>query len=403
MSGGSTGSDSGSFHTPLYYHETEDLAAALNLKSGELVHAYVESVLPGEESKLLLNLKGRQVVAQSKPRVEAGDSLVVKVVSLAHPIELKIFTPEEAESELNEKELADIVKSMGLNPTEKINKLAREFLKKDIHLDAGLLEKAGNHWPNLTGPDGQLHSGRLDALSFLYSRKLPAKEVLLKSLGNMPNSAGAAAWQPLADNASFSPVSGEFDLRKQLLSLGIDLVRQLTRYPHSAASTLHARLLKKNQDKSEGSGGAKQLLALLLALGLANSQPQEEFNLLLPFVDSGQLRQLQLLVRPGEIPSGWSEPNWKSRLFVSLSKFGKLEVKVRKTKNKVGVLFINSDPGVLSDLRARADRLAEIFETAGYRIEVSFGQGEPSTPPDPLANTKTASTGLKFEGMDFIA
>lgn len=401
MPGGSSNSGEESYRTPLNYRETEDLAASLNLSSGEVIPAYVESILPGKENRLLLNIKGRKVVAQSKPEVQPGDSLVVKVVSTAHPIELKIFAPEEAESELNRDELNEVIKSMGLSPTDRLHELARELLNQDIHLDAGLLEKASSNWAELTDQSGQLQSGRVDALTFLYSRKLPAKNVLLQTLGHMPEASGNSAWSGLGKRASFQPIDADFNLREKLLGLGIDVVRQFTRRPQTAANTLHSELLRACES-GQAEASDQQLLALLLGLGLSNFELSEEYNLLLPFVENGQLKQLQILARPEAIPEGWKEPNWSAQLFVKLDACGRIEVQVRKNRQQVEINFCNSERSVINRLENRAGELARILRAADYEVKITCEQTEPAVPPDPLANTRADQPDLDIEGVDFL-
>jgi len=366
---------------PRVYTDTEDLAAELNLKPGEIIHAYVESIIPGEQNKLLLNIKGERVVAASRPEINAGDSIVVRVKSIEHPIELKVFAPDEVGEKLGAEQVDTIVKSFGLKPNERLNKAACSLLESGIRLDGELLEAVDRHREKLFA-DGETSPGRMRAFTFLQRRDLEISIEALKCLESLPRGSEAVDWTPLLSSGA-SASSPRFDLKKLLVKMGLDLPALLGRRPKTASRSVSSTLLGRAKS-GLASPGEQMLLSFFLAQALSNADNKNEVNLILPLTAGDQFRELHLWLKTGERPPGWREPDWRGSVLIYQNGRKYLRVDLDKAAEKLAVVFKTGSPETREKLSQKMQRFKNMLDEAGYDCEVKLEQTEPDGLPDPV-------------------
>ncbi|MGM0380523.1 MAG: hypothetical protein ACQEP7_00900 [bacterium] len=390
MPGDPEGSGAGnSNHTPLYYKETEDLAGELNLSPGDILQARVVSRLSGHKSRILLSLRGRQVVAASKLNVKPGDNLIVRVQSVTHPLELKIYEPQEALKNLSRDQLSGILSEMQLKPTDRLLEAANKLLEADIHLDSDLLKMARNHWDELTGGEEKIQPGRFRALRFLHGLQVPVNKQVLSTVGAyLETEKSSESWQPVLDGANLvSPekMGSFFNLVK---GLGIDLVRQLGKRPATASRTLHARLLKK-MAKNEGEDSAVYpLIGQLLGLALGSLATENEFYLRIPFYLGGRIKELPLWVKIGDSHEEWEIPDWSLSGHFSFDWLGEIRFDINCSRERLGCIFTSANQPVIDLIKKHAPRLIKPLERGGYNVQFKYRQKDPAPPPGPFSREK---------------
>ncbi len=385
---------------PRVYSETEDLAAELDLKPGEIIHAYVESIIPGAQKRLLLDIKGRRVVAASRPEINAGDSIVVRVKTTEHPVELKVFTPDEVGEQLGSEQVGEVVKSFGLKPNERLNKAACTLLEAGIRLDGELLEAVDHHRDKLF-TDGETSSDRMRAFTFLKRRELEVSIEALKGLEALPRSSDAVDWSPLL-TASTGNRSTGFDLRKLLKKLGLDLPALLGRRPKTASRSLNATLLGRTKSGA-ASPGEKRMLSVFLAQALNNVDDNNEVNLLLPLTVGDQFRELHLWLKTGERPPGWREPNWRGSLLIYQNGRKDLRVDLDKAAEELVVVLKTKNQARLDKLSREMEEFKKILTRAGYKLEIKLELTEPADLPDPIVPEPGRQESDDFGGINLIA
>lgn len=392
-----------STHTPLYYQETENLAEELNLSPGDILQSRVVSRLSGQESRILLSLRGRQVVAASDLKVSPGDNLIVRVQSISHPVKLKIFEPHEALKDLSENQLSGILRDMDLEPTTELLEAAGQLLKEDMHLDSELLELTREHWEKLSAGQQEIQPGRFRALRFLYDLDAPVNETLISTLGEFIGRGNSAdSWQPaLTESNLVSPVKLE-SFSSLVQGLGVDLIRQLGKRPQTASRTLHARLLKELKNNSTNVSSIHFLLGRLLALALGSLVNDKEYYLAVPFVLAGEIRELQLWIKIGETPADWSIPDWSLSGYFPFDKLGEIRFDLNCSQRRLGCIFAADSSTVIELVRNNISGLVKTLEEGNYNVQLKFQQKKPTPLPDPFSREE--ETGQKRPGkVDFLA
>ncbi len=359
------------------------LARSLKLRKGELLYAQVETILPGPHRRLLLNIKGQQVVAASQPNVSPGDSLVVKVVSLKHPIELKIYRPRDAGTELTDRQLDRIVGSMGLTPTSKLTQLTRLLLETDIFPDLSVLTSLADNWALLIDPQGKLTAARLQAAIFLLNRDLPLRSSLLNHLSFLSFDRHLIDWDYLARVLYGNSSGGGFALFKLLRQVGFDLPGRLLTAGQQACDTLHAKLLRKTTEADSGKN--RQALALILAIALHNCSDSNQLNILLPVPPGKRWKYLQLFfVKPAAIGH---KPccNWQAHIQLGATDYPLVGLQVEHKKQYLGIKLRMASDKLLNRIDRQIFSSVKQLKSRGYRTRIVRQSTEPEPLADPLA------------------
>ncbi len=385
-----------------YRKSSEDLAGELNLQPGEVLHAEVDTVLPGENKRLLLNLKGRQVVAASKPRVRPGDSLVVKVVSVQHPVELKIYRPSEAGEQLSSGQLDRVIGSMGIRSSSPVNRLARSLLEQGVPLTAELLGDLNSRDDLLGDNSGnKISPEKLRSAVFLQKRGLPLRSSLISRLTYLPQNKSSIDWSFLG-KALFADFRGQrFSLFESVRLMGLDLVNQLFKDPNFVSKTVHAKLLKST---SLGVAGfkKKQSLAVVLALALHNCLNDNQLNMLLPLPGNEFFDHLHIFISISSTPGREKLSNWNSRILLHPRSALPLGIDLVHKKKFLEVELCTESDKLMNRSRRKLNPLLNSTKESGYRIRFRKRHGEPGKIPDPLALIPEDLSGVSG-GVDFMA
>jgi len=282
------------------YRVVDNLAEELNLSPGQILRAWVADPLPDYPQRIFIAIKGTRTVARTRLDVEQGDELMVRVKSVGPPIELKLFRPEDARQQVDETQLKNCLEAMEFSPTDELLEVARFLMEQHVPLTPDTVSDTLECWEQLRGDD-QLDPDGVDAFRFLTSRNLPLNSRLLELLKSLPfEGPNENAWSDLTGGGNSATEVWNMDWREQVRKLGIDLVKQIGKWPYTASKTIHVQILRKMK-QGEVTPELKQKLAQLLALGLVGASGPKTW-VILPLREGGTTRLLTMVVEsiPGE-------------------------------------------------------------------------------------------------------
>ncbi|MFP4687058.1 MAG: hypothetical protein ACLFN5_03000, partial [bacterium] len=190
-------------------------------------------------------------------------------------------------------------------------------------------------------------------------------------------------WDSVRKFSEGKGFAGVPDLKKLILVLGVDLIKQFGRRPYSASKTLHGSLLRlRSRDKLNSA--QEKLIALLLGYALANLKSRRQFHLILPFYESGSSQLLRLFVHLGDTPEGWLEADWWLAGLLKMTAIGELRFNIQRRQDRINLTFFSEGNNLLEKIRSREVELKKNIERCGYRLNVDYKNKKPSPLPDPF-------------------
>jgi hypothetical protein len=364
------------------YRLTDDLADELSLTEGAIVRADVVSRLTEKDSeKVLVNIRGKKVVARSSLDVKQQQTLLVRVKSLDSPIELQLLDPYEAGDDLVEADLESFLNQRNLPASDETKQLLRHWLDESLPLDTRL-EDAIDNTDLLHNDSGEIDTGRLRAFSFLSGEGFPVSE---ESVGLLSAANGADLESELNSiyrqpDTKLQPGQDGSSLRSSITSLGLDVVRQFGRKPHEASQTLHAQLLKLVKDENI-EGQPRRLLGMLLRIALRNLKRNSEFTIFFPYVDDGEVKVAWLNGDPYP-----EQPGWRVNCHLELSQLGPLMVTIENNADTLDVIFRSSQDDTFDRLQRNLDRIDSRLHEFSDNVTVRVKQEEPLEPTSDFDN-----------------
>jgi hypothetical protein len=390
------------------YRLTSDLADELSLSENQLVRANVVSSLPDNPEKLIVNIRGKKVVAKSELDVRENQTLLVRVVSLGSPIELKLLDPYDAPEELRDGDLETFLEQNELSHDEDDVDLLREWLDQELPLDENLLRQAlsNDHW--VRGSDGGVDGDKLWAMTFLRQDGFPVNGEMIECLGAArdSNHENDLAMLHRSPGTEISFTGGDVSIQDSVQSIGFDVVRQFSRRPHQASQTLHSSLLRslrgdESSDTQYMESVEKRLLGLILGVALMNLRTKSGFRIFYPVVESGRVRMVWL--------KGYCNKktgNWSVSCQLKLTALGRLEASVVKENRKLSVVLRSTDQNVLDKIKNHSSELVSALQTSFEDVTVTVENKAPGSSSDPFkgAGQGYSKTKLSFNpGLDVTA
>lgn len=388
------------------YRLTENLAETLSLTQGQVLRARVVSRLGEGQDKLVLELKGKRVIARSELEVDEDQTLLVRVESLKHPIELKLFELSEARSELTEGELRGYLETRNLESSDESVEFLKNWLDEDLPLDDSHLEKAlENRYLLSGGSSEKFQPDRMWSFCFLEERGVNPTEETVDLLSRVREVNGDGNWTRfVSDNAGgVSVEEGKINVRESVEFIGFDLINRLGKRPHEASRTLHAMLLKALKgnvsDVTASTSILKGLLGQILGVALVNLERTNEFLFFVPVLQEGTVD----LVWVGGRLKSEGEPGWRMNAFLPLNHLGDLEVVAEKSPGRCRVKLTSDRSEVVELLRDRTRELTSQFDDKTWSMTVTVNKDRPRKDFDffSLRNTSSGDVKSSFsQGLD---
>lgn len=371
MSGDDSSGGGGGLPGKQQYTFVNNLAEKLGLSQGQILRAWVADPLPGHDEKIFINLKGKKTVAKTNLDVDRGDELIVQVRSTSPPIKLKLFEADSAQEELDDEALERYLQNQDFTASEQLLDVARFLMEQHLSLDTKTIEQTNEVWDELHDADGNPRDGRCRAMRFLMERDLPVTDELVRRLDQIPEQgASEQDWTAVASEYRSDTPLMEADWRELIRGIGIDMVRQIGKWPNSASNTLHARLLKQLEEDDDDVN--RRLLAQLLGLALA-SIPPEEFWVIVPFYDNNRVRLLTLHLLKEKTENGWK---WDVAGSATLGEIGSFDFELLITPDRSNGTITLEDAETARKADQRIDQLMKNLKAVGLDVNMEVDHGE---------------------------
>jgi hypothetical protein len=354
------------------YVFVDNLADKLGLTQGQIVRAWVTDPLPDHDEKIFINLKGQKTVAKTRLDVDRGDELIVQVKSTSPPINLELFRAESARDELDDEALERFLQDQDFSPDEELLDVARFLIDEHLPLTQRTIEDSQEVWDRLHDGEGQLMEERARALKFLFDNDLPVHPELVTTLDHLPEeTVSAVDWQVIEGQFSTELSMDSVDFLELIRGIGIDLVRQIGKWPNQASGTVHAELLRRIRDN--GTERERGLLSQVLALALASVHP-DTFWGIVPLTEGGKPRVFLINFRRERLDGGW---RWEIRGWTDLSRTGPVSINLVVSPDRADLTFVFDREEMVTKARQKKDDLAKNLKAIGLEVNMSVKHGEP--------------------------
>lgn len=388
------------------YRLTENLAEELSLREGQLLRARVVSRFAEDDAKLLIELKGRKVVARSHLDVAEDQTLLVRVKSLDHPIELQLFEPSETGEELSDNDLRNYLRNRQFDDSDESVEFLKTWLEESLPLDEQQFEKALENREMIVSGDSKSSRDRMWGFCFLEERGFPVDPESLELVGNLRSLSGdSETWTRFcAENAgSLALGGGGLDVESSVSFVGFDLVNRFGKRPREASKTLHAKLLKELKDgTSELSvppDRLKSLLGQILGVALVNLENREEFLFFVPLLREGRVEPAWV---GGRRKTGESS-GWYMNVHLTLPQLGPVEVKAERSPSSLRLSISVNNDETSELLRNHVDELKSSLSDDNCTVTVTIVTEEPRRGFDAFDLSGSAGSGTRSsfsKGLD---
>lgn len=356
------------------YRVVENLARELGLSEGQILRAWVVDVLSEQDSRIIINIKGKRTVARAKFDVEQGEDLIVQVRTVDPPIELKLYRAEDARNELGDEGLRQFLENMDFSSSQTLLDIARFLIDQRFPLSRDLIQKTRSVWSLLKHRDGSFREGRVRALRFLVNEQLPINSQLIRKLESLPESGPHARdWEIVESNLNSPETENGLDLSKQVQQLGIDLVRQIGKRPHSASQTLHARLLRTMDDSEESGSGHERLLSQILGIALASISESKSW-VTVPFFINREAHLLVFVVDQQEERGAFT---WNVRAQWSLPESGSVGFDLSIEPDGGELTITIADRPLADRVSKNITKLKQLLKQLDLDVSISVIHNEP--------------------------
>lgn len=373
------------------YRLVDNLADELNLCPGQILHAWVADPLPQYSNRIFITLKGNQTVAKTQLDVDRGDELMVRVESTGPPIQLRLYRAEEARDQIQKEQLQHCLETMDYSASQTMIDIARFLLEQHIPLNADTVASARDCWDLLSTGSREKKENRARAFRFLSDRKFRPTNQLIEELETLPEgSIDADCWQSRAPKNSSYQSFKDMDWRSIVQQLGIDLVNQIGKWPHTASRTLHSQLLQERETSDSFPSDSQKQLSQLLGLALSSLSEPETW-VMVPFFQGNKARLITMNVSHEGKRVVWhvkAEAEWKEvRIGIEIDLDPKLwDIQIQ-----------TSGSSLVNKLQEQKHHLEESLAASEREVNIIVIEESPET-LEPFSVTKPPETVVNESG-----